>query len=199
MSFTETDLVPTTELSAVNTLLRAVGIADVITLDAADQDDDAAYALKVLSDTSREVQSRGWHFNEEVDYPIDPSPSGEIVVPYNCTGAVLAPRSRAWNLTLRGQRFYDVQHRTYAIRRTTYVNMVLLLPFTDIPQPIRWYIVALAGRIFGTDKAPDMNTYRFTSKVEADAMVAALNYDQDSRDTTLRESSEHFVKSGSRR
>ena len=44
---------------------------------------DVAIALNTLREVSREVQSEGWSFNKESDYPITPDSSNEVVIANN--------------------------------------------------------------------------------------------------------------------
>ena len=58
--------VPITELEAVNMLLAAVGESAVSSLETATTV-DVTQAKNLLSNISREVQQKGWHFNTEWD------------------------------------------------------------------------------------------------------------------------------------
>lgn len=64
-------IVPTTELEAVNTMLRAIGESPIADLDTAEPiDTQIALAVDVLRDVMREVQLYGWRFNTELQYRI---------------------------------------------------------------------------------------------------------------------------------
>lgn len=69
-----TNLAPTTELEAVNAMLRAIGEAPVSTLTGATQVDVVA-ALGILTDLTREVQEEGWRFNTEFGMEVLPTVS----------------------------------------------------------------------------------------------------------------------------
>ncbi len=71
----------TTELPAVNQILASVGQAPVTTLDQTNP--DVAIAYDTLIQVSQEVQSEGWTFNKEYDYPFTPDNDNHIIYPPN--------------------------------------------------------------------------------------------------------------------
>ena len=77
--------IPTTnaaqELPAINQILASVGQAPVTTLDQTNP--DVAIAYDTLIQVSREIQSEGWTFNTEQDYPFTPDSNNEILIPSN--------------------------------------------------------------------------------------------------------------------
>ena len=101
---------PTTLLEAVNLCLANIGEPPVNSI----EDSGVLFAvtaLQTLSNVSREVQTRGWHWNEEVDYPIAPTyPEGFVEVPKNTLKVDSSGRDSAIDVVLRGSRLYD-RHR----------------------------------------------------------------------------------------
>jgi hypothetical protein len=69
------------ELPAVNEILASVGQAPVTTLDQTNP--DVAIAYDTLLNVSREVQSEGWTFNKEYNYPFKPDSNKHIQIPSN--------------------------------------------------------------------------------------------------------------------
>lgn len=137
----------TTELEAVNSMLRAIGSSPVSTLEN-NGVVDAVIALQTLRDVSRDVQSQGWHFNSETNYPIAPTYPlpGELVLPANCLR--VDPCDPWTDLVQRGTRLYDPVNHTYAFDSAVKVDMVVLLGFEELPQYARRYIAIKAARIF---------------------------------------------------
>lgn len=188
-----TPTIPTTLLEATNELLRAVGRAAVSSLEDIDMNLHAQEALSVLNSTCVETQSRGWHFNEETDYPLEPNGDGEIVLPDNTAAVRFSERSASKDVTQRGNKLYDKRNRTYIFSEPVYVDIVFLFDFADMPQPHRWYNLALAGRKFAVGRVPDTSTYRFTKQVEDDALAAVEQYDSWATNRVASEVNPHFA------
>lgn len=192
MASPTTATIPSTLLEAVNTLLRAVGSTEVMSLTLADMDQRAQGALEVLSEQSRVIQMEGWHFNTEDDYPLTPGTDGRISLPTNLAKFAVSPKSASMDVTQRGLYLYDRRKHTSTFDKTIYANITMLFEFADIPPAIRWLITAQAGRIFGVNRKADTGTYRFTKEVETDARAMALVADTEARDTALPDTSPHF-------
>ena len=60
----------TTKLEAVNTMLGVIGESPVNTISGSSLPASVVVALNILDETNREVQSVGWDFNTEFDYPL---------------------------------------------------------------------------------------------------------------------------------
>ena len=191
---------------------------------------EAGKALTIISDVSVQIQQQGWYFNEEIEFPLNPSAvDGTIVLPANCLSVkkstrqlpkeVRAPSDRNRFFTMRGwnnpnvggsgQGFYlyDLANQTYywtttnslgnttnqpLFTNTIYVEMILAYPFEDIPQAIRWYIMAKAGNLWGVGRVPDQQTYRFTQAVVDEAESEARKFDEEARDAEPEENP-HFM------
>lgn len=188
-----TATVPLTVLQAVNQMLKAIGQAEVMSLKLENMTEASQSALSMLSDTLGEVLSRGWHFNTEEALPIDPDVEGFINLPQNAASVVINPKSYPGDFAQRGIRLYDLKAHSFLFTKTVYLNVVLILPFEECPAPVRWYVMALAGRKYGVSRLPDTSTYRFTKEVEDDAWSRLQQHDTDSRSATLPESSPHFA------
>lgn len=187
-----TSTIPITRLEAVNILLSAVGSAQVMSLQTADMNEEAQNALTTLSDTAREVQGWGWHFNTEESYPMEPNGDGHVNLPTNVAAITVGSESASKNLTQRGGKLYDLDEHTYAIHDTVYMDVIWLFEFQEMPPPIRWYVTALAGRKFGVGRQPESGIYKFTKEVEDDARAKALEFDIEARGVNLAQRSPHF-------
>ena len=188
----ELNTVPVNVLAAVNLMLTAIGRANVASLTSSHLNEDATKALTVLDTTSFEVQSRGWHYNTEKSYPLDPAVDGTITVPSNFTKVVLAGSTRGKNLAQRGQRLYDLDNHTYVIGETVYAAAVVILDFEEIPTPIRWYATCLAARRYGVAMLPTGATFQFTETDVGEAKRLAEDFDYATEDRYLPEANEHF-------
>jgi len=165
---------PTSELEAVNVLLSTVGESPVSQLETTGLA-DVSVARSFLDTTSRAIQTKGWHFNTERDYPLAPTVDNEIVLPSNAMSVRVSSRSASRNLTQRGTRLYDITNRTFTITDTVYVDLVLLLPFTDLPEAARWYVTVSAARRFQAHILGSETVFKFSEYDENLALASFLN------------------------
>lgn len=162
-------LTPTTELDAVNTMMSVIGEAPLNTLEGA-LTSDAVMARNLLSEISREVQVEGWNWNTEDEYPCAPNREGEIVLPPNCARVHFrGGYGRGQDIVMRGQRLYDRVAHTFKFSSAVYCTITFLLPFEELPEAARRYVLLKAGRIF-QDRAVGSDTlHKFHSSDEARA------------------------------
>jgi hypothetical protein len=144
-------LTPTTKLEAVNTMLSAIREAPVNSL--ASGLIDAETAEQILDNVSRSLQDQGHPFNRETDYTIAPDNNGEVVLPLEFIKADLAStqtqyRSGQNEYVLRGRRMYDTVQHTFNIGKELSLDVVVLLPFDQLPESARRYIAIKAARMF---------------------------------------------------
>lgn len=167
-----TVLTPTTELEAINTILSVIGESPVSSLSEISSVADAVNAQLILSEVARQVQTRGWHFNTEDNFELLPeNGTGYINVPSNCLRVDTHGDDREVDVTQRGSRLYDKKNHTFAFTKSLKCQVVLLLPFTDLPQAARHYITVKAARIFQARAVGSEALYQFTAQDERDALL----------------------------
>ena len=178
-------LYPTTELEAVNTMLSSIGEAPVNTI----EDNgvvDAVMARQILNSVSREVQSRGWHFNTEKEYTITPSyPDGEMVLPKTLLRIDTTSIDRDIDVVQRGQRLYDRRKHTFKFDTALKVDMIILLPFDELPEPARQYITIRSSRIFQERVVGSSELSNFSMKDELRALVALREMEAETADYNI--------------
>lgn len=167
-----TVLTPTTELEAINTILSVIGESPISSTSEISSVADAVTAQSILSEVSRQVQTKGWHFNSDKQITLSPDAySGEITVPPNCLRVDTSGNDRDVDVVHRGTRLYDRIKHTYKIDKPLVVDMIVLLPFTELPQSARHYITIKAARIFQSRTVGSEALYQFTALDEKDALV----------------------------
>lgn len=172
----------TSELEAVNILLTAVGESPVSMLEGV-ATVDVALARSTLAEVSREVQSRGWHFNEEDAYSLAPDAKGEIRLPLNACRVDLDERLYPrWDVIQRGGRLYSKSRHSYHFDRALSATLRFILPWDELPQPARHYITTRAARMFADRLLGEPATRRALSEDETQALVALKQYDADNAD-----------------
>lgn len=166
-------LTPTTELEAVNTILSVIGEAPISSLQAGAAVADAVTAQQTLSEVNRSVQSKGWHFNTDKKISLSPEAfTGEVRVPSNCLRVDTVEDDREVDVVLRGSRLYDRVNHTYSFTRSLMVDMVVLLPFEEIPETARHFITIKAARVFQARAVGAETLFSFSQLDERDALVA---------------------------
>ena len=169
-----------TELDAVNMMLLSIGQAPVNTLEVPGIK-DVSFARLMLHNTNRQVQTRGWWFNRELDYPLSPASDGSILLPASALEVAHAEGTR--DLVERGRKLYDRDNHTYVFTEPVRVNVVWFLDFEDIPQVARDFVAMRAARIFQSQIVGSQILYQFTKEMEIEA--GALMTQQDLRSKRL--------------
>jgi phospholipid N-methyltransferase len=176
------NLTPTSELEAVNLMLSVIGESPVNTV----EDNgvvDAVVARQILNQASREVQLIGWHWNTEEDYPLAAAfPSGEVALPTNTLRVDTTYPDESIDVVQRGNRLYDRKNHTYKIGKTVKVEIVLMLPFEELPEAARSYIAIRAARQFQERMVGSEVLHAFNSRDEMRAMAALQNAEAETAD-----------------
>lgn len=166
----------TTELEAVNTILRYDGKSPVNTL-TGEATDYFQIARAALNEAVREVQSRGWFWNTEEDVQFSLNTDQEIVLPRNVISiCVSEPGSTV--PTLRGERIYDKKARSYQFSKALKGTMVVLLEFSEMPEQARRYCTLRGARQLLEQTKPDTLPQSLLES-EARALSELLGYDAD--------------------
>lgn len=172
-----------TELEAVNLMLSVIGEAPVNTLTVSGLS-DVAIARNILSETSRSVQERGWHFNTEDDYTLPVEADGSIPVPANIL-RIDPMRDQDVDLTQRGNRMYDRENHTFKIGKSIKFAVTFGLPFDQLPQAARHYIAVKAARSFQKRTLGSQLIEAFTQDEEMSALLALKDQETDTGDYNL--------------
>jgi len=183
------DLVPTTELMAVNAMLRAIGESPLNTLEAPDAV-DAVLAQQTLETVSRHVQERGWYWNTLENYTLPRSfPEGYITLPANCLKVdTVGDDACNYPVTQRGQRLFNKRTNSFKFDKGVTVNLVEFLSFEELPQAARTYITMAACRKFQEDRVGSDTLAKFQIDDEKAAWAAMLSAEAEQRDATIFDS-----------
>lgn len=189
---------PLTVLGAVNVLLRAVHLSEVL---AVTDTLDSKNANADLDRANTAIQARGWYCNSEYDVTfvrtvVPPATSGTVTVDPKYLVVRPAYNTASFNkyLTVRSGKLYNLTDHTDLFTEDQHLDVIQALNFTDLPPALRWYIVCHAGRWFIPETYPAPASYRFSEAVELAAKAAAEHEDEDTRYGTLAETSPHFYR-----
>jgi hypothetical protein len=173
-----------TELQAVNEILASVGQAPVTTLDQTNP--DVAIAYDTLLQVSREVQTEGWTFNREYNYPFKPAANKFIYIPNNVIELDLTTDYRHYDAIRRDGRLYDKINHTYEWNEEQLLcDVVWYFDWIDLPISIQDYIVARAAAVTSSRIVGDPNQFQVIQQREAYTRAMALEYECDQGDYTF--------------
>ena len=172
----------TSKLNAVNTMLSAIGEAPINSL-AGPRTGDVAIAENLLDETTRVVQAEGWDFNTEVEYELLRDSSNEIVLPAD-TLAVRASRRWESDLTVRGNRLYNVDDQSYTWTKDVKVTLVRSLDYEDMPEPAKQYVMHRSARLFRMRLLSDLQD-RVPSEEEIRSLADMRSHEAEAADHRL--------------
>lgn len=176
----------TTKLEAVNTMLGVIGESPVNTISGSSLPVSVVTALNVLDEVSREVQSEGWHFNTEFEYPLVRNSSNQFSLPTN-TLKIDTPIDKYTDIDVvqRGTSLYDRKNHTDVFDEDLEVTITFELTFEDLPQQFRTYINIKAARKFANRFLGSPEIESFTLRDEINAKATAVDSDSENADRTI--------------
>lgn len=175
-------LAKTTLLEAVNTMLSAIGEPPINSLTS--QRADSLIAVQILNETSRSVQSYGWHFNIEYNVTMTPDSSGFIFLPDNVARVDMDPRE-GYDVVVRGNRIYNKSTNSYVFSGPISITQIVLLDFEELPEPARRYIMIRAARIFMDRMIGSDRHHTYNLQDEIDALIKMREYEMDTADYSI--------------
>jgi hypothetical protein len=140
----------TTKLEAVNSMLGHIGESPVNSISSsAALPVSAVTALSVLDETSREVQSEGWHFNTEIEVTLERNADDDTITLAADTDIIdVDSYDGSDDIVLRGLSLFDRCENLLTFTADVKVNLTRLLAFESLPEHARRYITLKASRVF---------------------------------------------------
>lgn len=170
-----------TELEAVNQMLSTIGEPPISTL-AVTGDLNVSVARQILYDTSREVQTHGYYFNLEVDYPLIRDVNNNINIPANTLALEMSKQYSYLDVTQRGTKIYDRKDHTFIFTQDLKADIILFLEWDELPQSAKQYITIVAARRFQRRMLGDDTIEQFTQAEEMKAKAQLDDSDANARD-----------------
>ena len=182
----------TTKLNAVNTILSTIGSAPVNSLDQTSA--DASIAELILDEVSREVQSRGWHFNTEFNVPL--ARDGDTKIPVSSTMLKIDINDEysAVNPVVRGTFLYDVKNRQYTFTEDLKATVTYLLDFTELPEAARRLVNVRAARVFQDRFFAEEKGHAFTQQDELRALTLLEQAELETGDYNILDNNEGNIR-----
>jgi hypothetical protein len=173
-------VIASTELDAINTMLTTIGESPVNSISASTA--DTRIAQLILQEVDRATQIKGWNWNTEKEVTLTPNVSTKEITLGNNVVRISIDKRTYTNIDIvqRGTRLYDKKNKTFLFDSAIKAEIVYLLPFTDLPEQARYYIVVRSARLFQQRMIGDSTGSAFSAEEETTALMAL----QDSEDET---------------
>lgn len=179
------------ELQAVNMMLTTIGEQPIANLNDKAGLQDASIAQDILHNTSRQVQSRGWIFNTDLQKILSPDSTtaggGKIKVDSNVLriDTTSKVRSNKTDIVERAGYLYDREKNTNLFTDTVTVDYVTFLPFESMPESARRYIAVKSARIFHDRVVGSGELHAFFQQDEMQAWSDLLEYQSEIGDFNI--------------
>lgn len=167
-------------LDAVNEILESIGQPPVTTLDTGGASEEAD-AERFLDRANRNVQKRGWQMNTIVQKQHTPDGSGLISLGSSVLRMSVNPNSFPLRASIRNGALYDLDNDTNVFTKSVYLDVVSLVPFTQLTQAMANYIVKYAAQDFQRYKKRGRFDEAVAEREIRPAKVEALQEDSDLR------------------
>lgn len=177
--------VATTELEAVNTMLTTIGESPVNQISESTADTRIAYLI--LGEVNRATQIRGWHWNTESDVTLTPDgTTKEITLGSNVVRVDVDGREYTnIDVIQRGTKLYDKKNHTLQFSSPVKAEVVYLIPFADMPEQARYYIIVRSARLFQQRMIGDSTGSAFSAEEETTAFLALQSAEDETADHNI--------------
>ena len=171
-----------TELSAVNSILGAIGQSPLTSLNF--ENPEVGFVYNLLRDANIDVQNEGWHFNTEkhVDYIPDATTNkiaiGDDVLKLDVTNGWT---HRQYDVVKRNGYLYDKYDHTDLWDDLPddgiSLDVVKLYNYEDIPSVFKRYIIYRASRMAATQLVGNPELTQLLAQQENLARAACMEYE----------------------
>ena len=175
---TDTD----TELSAVNSILGAIGQSPVTGDVQNNSNPEVSYIYNILTEVNKDVQNEGWHFNTEYHVKVQPEDTTKyLTLPTKTLRYTLNDglADKTMDLVVRNGRLYDLVDHTDEFDNEVYLDIVTLYAFTDLPNVFQRYITYRAAVRAAAQLVSNPSLVQLLSQDEAKSRAACMEYECD--------------------
>ena len=186
-----------TELSAVNSILGAIGQAPITALNTQttttsdssqiSENPEIAMIYNLLRDANVDTQSEGWHFNTEYHVKFTPNSDKKIVIGDDILSMDLHDNQarRHHNLVRRNGFIYDKIDHTDEFDGDLDLDVVRLYNFEDLPIVFRRFITYRAMAAAATQLVANPNLVRLLTNQASLARAALQEYECNQADFSM--------------
>ena len=169
-----------TTLRALNIVLSNIGMAAVTEID--NDNPMVVMASNTIEEVSSSVQSEGWVFNTEKDYPFTPDQTtNNIAIPSNVLELDTDYYSDL-DVVIRGGKLYDKRAHTFTFTDQLDLDVTWLIDFDDVPPAFQQYITMRSANLFAGRAVGSAESVKFGEREEAQARAAMMNSETEQGD-----------------
>ena len=174
-----------TELSAVNSILGAIGQAPLTTLNF--DNPEVSFIFNLLRDANVDTQSEGWHFNTENHVTFARDANGKIAIGNDILSMDLHDNQarRTFDLVRRSGCLYDKIKLIDVFTQDLDLDIVRLYNFEDLPIVFRRYIIYRASRVAATQLVANAGLVKLLGIQEQQARAALQEYECNQADHSM--------------
>ena len=192
-----------TELSAVNSILGAIGQSPVTSIAAGSANPEVSFIYKLLRDSNVDVQREGWHFNTEKHVPYTPdATTGRIVIGSDILQIDVTKQwtHRHFDVVRRDGYLYDKLDHTddWGDYTTVDLDITKLFSFEDLPAVFQRYIIARASARAATQLVGNPQLAQLLQQQEGLTRAACMEYECNQGNNTMFGLPEDSVYTGYR-
>ena len=169
-----------TELSAVNSILGAIGQAPVTSINY--DNPEISFIYNLLRDANVDTQAEGWHFNTEKHVKYSPdSVTGKIAIANDVLQLDVSNgwSRREYDVVRRNGYLYDKIDHTDDFSTITSIDLdvVKMYNYEDLPTVFKRYITYRASRQAATQLVANPNLVKLITQQESLARAAIMEYE----------------------
>ncbi len=174
-----------TELSAVNSILGAIGQSPITTLNFANP--EISFIYNILSEVTKDLLNEGWHFNTEEHVTVSPDANGHITIPTNYLRYDLndGQANRQIDLVKRDGKLYDKVDHTDVFDHDLELDVVYHVTFEEVPSVYQRYIIARSSTRAATQLVTNPQLVKLLQQQEALARASLMEYECEQGDPSF--------------
>ena len=171
-----------TELSAVNSILGAIGQSPITTLNY--ENPEIAFIYNILTEVNKDVQNEGWHFNTEYHLKVSPDNDKHLVLPANTLryDAHNGTADKTLDVVVRDGKLYDLVSHTNEFESDIYLDVITLYKFEDLPNVFQRYITHRPSGRAAAQLVSNPQLVQLLQQQESQARAACMEYECDKGD-----------------